>query len=322
MKAVVRAKFGGPEVLSVSEIPKSAPADDQVLVRVRASSINKADWYDLTGPPMMRLLGGGVRRPARQTLGTDIAGTVESAGGAVTQLKAGDEVFGVAKAGYAEYACAREDRVAVKPANMSFEQAAAVPVAGVTALQALRDKGKVAKGQKVLIDGSSGGVGTFALQIAKAFEADVTAVCSTGNLDAARTMGADRVIDYSAEDFTKEGGMYDLIVAVNGYHSILGYRRALRPGGTYVMAGSSKVLRGMLQTFVLGPVISRTGDKKMGFMGIAAVSQKDLTVLKAMMEEGKVVPRIDRRFQLGEISDAFSYFGEGHAKGKVVIAID
>jgi NADPH:quinone reductase-like Zn-dependent oxidoreductase len=322
MKAIVRTKYGSPDVLHLEEVERPSPTDNEALVKVHAASVNKADLYFLRGHFLARLTGVGLLKPKNNMLGADIAGRVETVGRNVKQFQPGDEVFGwCSQRGFAEYACAREDALVLKPAKVTFEEAAAVPVAAITALQALRDKGHVQPGQKVLINGASGGVGTFAVQIAKSFGAEVTAVCSTVNLDNARSMGADHVVDYTKEDFTKDGQRYDLIVAVNGYHSILHYRRALSPKGIYVFVGGSKVLTQLFQTMVLGPLISKTSGKKMGFMGIAKINQKDLTFLKELLEAGKVVPVIDRRYALDEVPEAYRYFEEGHAKGKVVITL-
>jgi NADPH:quinone reductase-like Zn-dependent oxidoreductase len=322
MKAIVRPRYGPPEVLELREVEKPTPADNQALVKVYAASINKADYYELGESLIMRLLGGGVRKPKDVMIGSDVAGRVEAVGRNVKQFQPGDEVFGDTHGAYAEYACAREGLLALKPTNVTFEEAAAVPVAAITALQGLRDKGRIQPGQKVAIDGASGGVGTFAVQIAKSFGAEVTAVCSTGNLENARSMGADHVIDYTREDFTKKGEKYDLILGVNGGRSILGYRKALAPKGTYVMAGGSKPLRMIIQAALLGPLISRSGGKKLGFMGIAKLVQADLVVLKEFLEAGKIKPLIDRRYPLSETAEAMRYLGEGHAKGKVVITVE
>jgi NADPH:quinone reductase-like Zn-dependent oxidoreductase len=323
MKAIVRTKYGAPDVLRLEEVEKPTPKDDEVLVKVHAASVNKADLYFLRGHFLARLTGVGLLKPKNRMLGADIAGRVETVGRNVKQFQPGDEVFGwCSQRGFAEYACAREDSLVLKPANVTFEEAAGVPVAGMTALQALRDKGHVQPGQKVLINGASGGVGTFAVQIAKSFGAEVTGVCSTRNLDKARSLGADHVVDYTQEDVTKSGQSFDVIIAVNGYHSILDYRRALSPKGIYVFVGGSKVVTQLFQTMLLGPLISRAGSKKMGFMGIAKINQKDLTFLKELLEARKVVPVIDRSYALTEVSEAYHYFEEGHAKGKVVITLE
>ena len=267
MKAIVVHKYGSPDVLQLKEVAKPTPKDDEVLVKVHAASVNAADLHFLRGKPfLMRLMGYGLLKPKNTILGADIAGRVEAVGSNVKQFQPGDEVFGDLSGsgwgGFAEYVCASEDALVLKPANMTFEQAAAVPIAAVTALQGLRDKGHIQPGQKVLINGASGGVGTFAVQIAKSFGAEVTAVCSTRNVDMVRSIGADHVIDYTQEDFTKNGQRYDLIIAANGYHSISDYKRALSPKGTYVMTGGSATQ--MFQAMLLGPWISRTGSKKMG----------------------------------------------------------
>ena len=271
---------------------------------------------------LIRLMGGGLLKPKNTRLGADIAGQVEAVGVNVKQFRPGDAVFGDVSrrgnGGFAEYACAREDELAPKPANLSFEEAAAVPIAGLTALQGLRDQGRIRPGQKVLIQGAAGGVGTFALQIAKAFGAEVTAVCSTQNLDQARALGADHVIDYTQEDFTQNGQQYDLILAVNGYHPLSDYKRVLSPKGIYVMAGGAPAQ--IFQAMLLGPLMSKSGGKKMG--GVSAkTSQKDLIFLKELLEAGKVVPAIDRRYPLSETAEALRYLGSGHARAKIVIMV-
>ena len=319
MKATVHTKYGSPDVLQFKDVEKPAPKDDEVLVRVCAASVNAYDWHMLRAKPfLVRLMGGGFLKPKHTILGADIAGRIESVGADVKTLRPGDEVFGTARGGFAEYVCARERSIALKPINLSFEEAAAVPMAAVTALQALRDKGRIQPGRKVLINGASGGVGTFAVQIAKALGADVTAVCSPRNVDKARAIGADRVIDYTREDFTRSGLRYDLILAANGYHSIFAYKRALSPKGAYVMAGGSPAQ--MAQAMLLGPLISKTGSKKMGIMG-AKMIQKDLGYLKELIEAGKIVPVIERRYPLSQAADAVRYVEDGHAQGKIVIAI-
>src|SRR5712692_837471 len=271
MKAIVYTQYGSPDVLQLKEVEKPAPNDGEILVKIHAASANALDWHRMRASPFFVRLGEGLRKPKDPRLGADIAGRVEAVGSNVTQFQPGDEVFGAWMGSFAEYASVPENRVALKPANSSFEEAAAVPVAALTALQGLRDTGQIQPGQQVLIHGASGGVGTFAVQIAKAFGAEVTAVCSTRNVDMARSMGADQVIDYTQEDVTRTGQRYDLILAVNGYHPILAYRRALRPTGRYVLVGGSKahVYQALLQALLLGPVISRTGKQQMGFMGIA-----------------------------------------------------
>jgi NADPH:quinone reductase-like Zn-dependent oxidoreductase len=274
----------------------------------------------MRGAPLIRLIPG-LRTPKHQGLGADIAGRVEAVGRHVKQFQPGDEVFGVAGGvgGFAEYVCTIEDKLALKPVNSSFEDAAALPVAAITALQGLRDKGRIERGHKVLVDGASGGVGTFAVQIAKSFGAEVTAVCSTRNVDTARSIGADQVIDYAREDFTQSGQRYDLIMGANAHHSIFDYRRALSPHGIFVLVGGglARILQGML----LGPLLSLMGSKKMCFF-IANMNQKDLVFLKDLFEAGKVVPVIDKRYSLSEVAEALRYLEEGHAQGKVVINVE
>jgi NADPH:quinone reductase-like Zn-dependent oxidoreductase len=321
MKAIVYTKYGPPDVLQLKETEKPAPKDDEVLIKVHAASLNAYDWHALTADIfLVRLMGFGLLKPKNKILGADIAGRVEAAGRNITQFEPGDDVFGdIGRGGFAEYACARENRLVSKPANLSFEEAAAVPMAALTALQGLRDKGRIQPGQKVLINGASGGVGTFAVQIAKSFGAEVTAVCSTAKMDTARSIGADQVIDYTKEDFTKNRQHYDLIFAANGYHPILDYRRALGPKGIYVVAGGT--IAQMFQAMLLGPWISMAGSKKMGGLS-AKVDQKDLIFIKELLEAGKVRPVIDRRYPLSEVPEALRYLGERHAQGKVVIALE
>jgi len=318
MKAIVCTKYGSSSDLRFTEVEKPAPKDNEALVRVHAASINKADLYLLRHPNVVRLVGGQLLKPKREILGTDVAGRVEAVGRNVKQFQPGDEVFGGAYGSFAEYVCAREDLLVLKPANVTFEESATVPVAGITALQGLH-KGQIQPGQKVLINGASGGVGTFAVQIAKSFGAEVTAVCSTRNLDNARLMGADHVIDYTQEDFTKSGQRYDLIIAANGYHSLIGYRRALSLEGICVTTGGS--MAQIFQAILLGPLVSLIGSKKVVSMGIARLNQKDLVFLKELLEAGKIRPVTDRRYPLSEAAEAFRYFEEGHAKGKVVITV-
>jgi len=319
MKAILQTKYGPPEVLQLKEIEKPTPTENQVLVKVHAASVNALEWRPFTMTPIFVRLMGGLLKPKDPKLGTDIAGRVEAVGSNVTEFQPGDEVFGVAPGAFAEYVCNGASKFALKPANVSFEAAATVPVAAFTALQGLRDKGQVQPGQKVLIDGASGGVGTFAVQLAKSFGAEVTAVCSPRNLDMARSIGADHVIDYTREDFTKNGQRYDLILAVNGYHPILDYRRALSPGGICVVLGGSMVQ--VLQGLLLGPLVSRIGGRKMGFM-LAHTNQKDLVFMRELLEAGKVVPVIDRCYPLSEVPQALRYLVDEHARGKVVITVE
>jgi len=323
MKASVLTKYGSPDFFELKEVEKPIPRDNEVLVKVHAVSINSWDWEILMGTPFVNRLMVGLLKPTRiKILGCDIAGRIEAVGKNVKQFQSGDEVFGDLSrcgwGGFAEYVCARDNAVVLKPTSMTFEQAAAVPQAGLLALQGLRDKGQIQSGQKVLINGASGGAGTFAVQIAKLFDAEVTGVCSTKKLDMVRSMGADHVIDYTQEDFTKNGQRYDLILDVKGYHSIFDYKRALSPKGVYVMAGGSSALANQL--LFLGPWISMTGSKKMGLLLHKA--NKGFAFMNEFFEAGKVVPVIDRCYPLSEVAEAFRYFGEGHAKGKVVITLE
>ncbi len=323
MKAIIYEKYGSPDVLQLKEIEKPALRGSEVLVKIHATSLNAYDWHLLKADPfLVRLMGGGLFKPKPTIPGADIAGEVKEVGKDVTQFQPGQAVFGEAASGsggFAEYAAAPESSLALKPANLSFEQAAAVPMAGMTALQGLRDAGQIQAGQKVLINGASGGVGTFAVQLAKYFGAEVTAVCSTGNVEMVRSLGADHVIDYKKEDFTQSGQQYDLILAVNGYHPLADYKCALAPKGIYVMAGGSNSQ--IFQAMLLGPLMSNKGGKKMG--GVSAkTSQNDLLILKELLETGKIVPVIDRCFPFREAVDALRYIDAGHAKGKVVVTHD
>jgi NADPH:quinone reductase-like Zn-dependent oxidoreductase len=324
MKAIVYEKYGSPDVLKLAEVDKPAPKENEILIKVMAASLNAYDWHMLMADPfLVRFMGGGLLKPKNKILGADMAGRVEAVGENTAQFKPGDDVFGdLARwgcGGCAEYVCAPQEALALKPEGMTFEQAAAVPMAALTALQGLRDKGHIQPEQKVLINGASGGVGTFAVQIAKFFGAEVTAVCSTGNMDMARSLGADHVIDYTKEDFTKSGRQYDLILAANGYHPLADYKRALAPGGTYVMTGGS--MRQIFQAMLLAPWFSMSGRKKMGGL-TAQASQKDLVFIKELMEAGKVVPVIDRVYPLPEVPEALRYLVAGHARGKVVIKVE
>ncbi len=321
MKAITYEKYGSPDVLSVEEVQKPTPKDDEVLIKVRAASVNPFDWHYLRGEPFfMRLMGAGILKPRNKILGIDIAGRVEAGGGNVKQFQPGDEVFGASDFGaLAEYVCAKENALVLKPANVTSEEAAAAPVAALTALQALRDKGEIQPGQKVLINGASGGVGTFAVQIAKSYGAAVTGVCSTGNLEMVRSIGTDHVIDYGQEDFTRNGQRYDLILDAVANRSFSDLKRALGPRGICVIVGFSPALT--FQVFFPGPWKFSTGDKKIGMMS-AKITKEDLDFLKDLLEAGKVVPVIDRRYPLDEAADALRYLEEGHAKGKIVINIE
>jgi NADPH:quinone reductase-like Zn-dependent oxidoreductase len=314
-------QYGSPDVLQIEEIEKPIAKEDQVLMRVHAASINAGDYRVRSADSfLIRLMTGGLRKPKNPRLGMDVAGRIEAVGETAKQFRPGDEVFGFTNGAFAEYVCSRESSVVLKPANISFAQAAAVPVAAITALQGLRDAGGIQSGQKVLIQGASGGVGTFAVQLAKVYGAEVTAVCSPKNLDMARSIGADYVIDYTREDFTRNGQCYDLIFAVNGYHSLSDYKRALSPQGIYVCAGGS--LSQIFQAMLLGPLMSRKGGKRIGSMGIAKVNQEDLVYLGELVEAGKIVPVIDRSYPLSEIVEAFRYVEEVHAQGKVIIDVE
>ncbi len=321
MRAIVRNTYGPPDVLELGETDKPELTDDGVLVRVRAASINAADWYELTGTPYVARMQMGLRKPKSNTLGVDFAGTVEAVGRDVTQLRPGDDVFGGRSGAFADYVCARRAVVA-KPAALTFEEAAAVPVAALTALQGLRDKGQLQPGQKVLINGASGGVGTFAVQIAKALGAEVTGVCSTRNVDTARSLGADHVIDYTREDFTQTDRRYDLLLDIAGSRSWSECKRVLNPKATLVIVGAPKGNRS------LGPLghiarvrLASIPSSQRTLFFVAKFNMPDMVVLRDLLESGKVKPVIDRRHELNEIADAFRYMGEGHAQGKIVVTV-
>jgi NADPH:quinone reductase-like Zn-dependent oxidoreductase len=320
MKAIVYEKYGSPDVIQFKDVEKPTPKDDEVLIKICAASVNAYDWHFLTADIfLIRLMGGGLLKPAYTRLGADVAGRIESVGKNVKQFQPGDEVFGMIRGSFAEYACVTESSLALKPVNASFDEAAALPMAAITALQGLRDEGQIQAGQKVLIYGASGGVGTCAVQVAKAFGAEVTAVCSTRNLDQARLIGADYAIDYTKEDFTKNGQQYDLILAANGYHPLSAYKRALTPKGIYIMAGGS--MAQIFQSMLMGSMMSEKGGRKMG--GVSAKrSQKDLISIKELFEVGKVKSVIDRRYPLSKAAEALRYLGAGHAQGKIVITVE
>jgi NADPH:quinone reductase-like Zn-dependent oxidoreductase len=320
MKAIVYYTYGPPEVLQLAEIDKPVPGDDEVLIKIRAASVNPYDFHFMRGTPYVVRIIAGLPKPKSPRLGSDVAGEVEAIGGNVTAFKPGDEVFGSCKGSFAEYVCASPSKLALKPANVTFEQAAAVPIAAFTALQALRDKGKIRSGQKVLVNGAAGGVGTFAVQIAKSFGAYVTGVCSTRNVEMVRFIGADHVIDYTRDDFTATGQRYDLILDAVGNHSLSQMKRCLNPGGISVAAGGSsgKWKMGFLRS-IRALVISQFGDRKL--VGILAKSSKaDLIVLHDLMAAGKVAPVIDRSYPLSQLPEAIRYLEQGHARGKVVIS--
>lgn len=323
MKAVVYRCYGSPDVLKIEDIEKPTVADDQVLVKVRAASVNPLDWHYMRGSPYIMRLGSGIGRPRDMQLGVDFSGTVEAVGKNVERFKPGDEVFGGRTGAFGEYVTVREDRaLALKPANITFEQAATVPIAAVTALQALRDKGQLKPRQKVLINGASGGVGTFAVQIAKSLGAEVAGVCSTRNVEMVRSIGADKVFDYTREDYTKSGQHYDLILDLVGNHSLLANRRVLNPDGTLVLVGGGKgnwvgPLMGPLKAVILSPFV---GQKFV--LLLAQLHQDDLVTLGDLMQAGEVTPVIDKRYRLSDISEAIGYSEEGHARGKIVVNVE
>lgn len=322
MKAIVYHNYGSPTVLKLVEVAKPIPRESEVLIKVRAASINSYDWRHIRATPFLVRMGGGFFRPKDPRLGADIAGQIETVGRNVKQFKPGDEVYGdVSTGGYAEYVCAQEKVLALKPANVSFEEAAATPMAALTALQGLRDKGQIQAGQKVLINGASGGVGTFAVQIAKYYGAEVTGVCRTRNLDMARSIGADHVIDYTKEDFTKSGKQYDLIFDVAASSSVFAYKRVLASRGKYVLAGFS-TLPHMAHVILLGPRLGKADGQEIGMMGIASLNNADMIFVSGLLESRKVVPVIDKCYPLSKTAEAFRYFEEEHAQGKVVITVD
>jgi NADPH:quinone reductase-like Zn-dependent oxidoreductase len=322
MKAFVSHKYGSPDVLKLTEVEKPILNDDEVLIKVHAASVNAADWHLLTADIFLVRFMEGLLKPKRSIPGADVAGKVEAVGKNVRRFRPGDEVFGDilshGSGSFAEYASAKEDALALKPANLSFEEAAAAPLAAVTALQAVRDAAQVKPGQKVLVQGASGGVGTYTVQLAKYYGAEVTAVCSTKSADMVRSIGADHVIDYTREDFTKNSQRYDVIIAVNGYHPLSAYKRALTPTGTYVMAGGTAAQ--IFQSLLFGALMSEREGRKL--KGLAAeAKQKDLLFIKELLEAGKIKPVIDKRYPFSETPEAMRHLGTGHAKGKVVISM-
>lgn len=316
MKAMVYTKFGPPDVLQLKEVEKPIPQDNEILIKVQAASVNPYDWRHLRADPFfIRLMGAGLLKPRHKILGADIAGQVEAVGNNVQQFRPGDEVFGEGSyGGFAEYACVDENRFVLKPASLTFEEAAAVPMAALTALQGLRDKGQIQARQKVLINGASGGVGTFAVQIAKSFGAEVAGVCSKTKMDLVRSIGADQVMDYTLEDVTKNNQQYDLILDLAAYRSISEYKRILSPSGIYVWAGGS-----MARMFQL-MFLSMTGAKNMRLL-VAKINQKDLLFIVELLNAGKVKSVIDKRYPLNQTAEALRYLEEGHARGKVVITV-
>ena len=326
MRAIVYHTYGSADVLRLEEIDKPTPKENELLVKVRAASVNPLDWHFMEGSPyIIRLIGIGLFKPSVAQLGVDFAGTIEAVGAKVTQFKPGDEVFGAKTGAFAEYLAVSADRVALKPANLTFEQAAAVPVAAITALQGLRDGGKIQAGQKVLINGASGGVGTFAVQIAKSFGAEVTGVCSTRNVDMVRKLGASQVIDYTKEDFTRSGQHYDIVLDNVANRSLFESRRVLNPGGRYVLIGGGGVNEnrwvGTLPRPLKAMVLSRFVTQDMGML-LAEIRSQDLNTLRDLMQSGKVTPVIDRTYTFNQIPEALRYLEEGHARGKVVISLE
>jgi NADPH:quinone reductase-like Zn-dependent oxidoreductase len=321
MKAIICTDYGPTEVLQFKEVAKPIPKDNEILIKVKAASINSWDWDIVRGIPFMNRLGLGLLKPKYKIPGADIAGQVEAIGKNIKQFQTGDEVFGDISGygwgGYAEYVCVRKNILTLKSASMTFEEAAAIPQAAVMALQALRDKGQIQSGQKVLINGAGGGAGTFAVQIAKSFGAEVTGVDSTEKLDIMRSIGADHVIDYTQEDFMKNGQLYDLIIDVVTYHSIFDYKRVLSSNGIYVMLGGGSWPQ-VFKTMILGSFLSMLGNKKFAFL-VYKPNKSDLNYLKKLFEAGKVKSVIDKCFKLNEVPEAFQYFGEGHVKGKIII---
>jgi NADPH:quinone reductase-like Zn-dependent oxidoreductase len=321
MKAIVYTEYGPPDVLQLKEVQKPVPKEHEVLIKVYAVSVNGSDWEGLRGKPLYARLGG-LRRPSEGILGSDIAGRVEAVGKNIREFQPGDEVFGETlryKGGFAEYVCAPERGLALKPASMTFEEAAAIPQGAVIALQGIRDKGQVQPGENVLINGAGGSAGTFAVQLAKYYGAEVTGVDNTGKMDFMRSLGADHVIDYTREDFTKKRKQYDLILDVTAHRSVFAYQRALKPGGSYFAVGGSVVT--FFQILLLGPWIRRTKGKHIRILAVQP-NRKDLLFITELVEAGKVVPVIDRRYPLSEVPEALRYVGEGLAKGKVVITVE
>jgi NADPH:quinone reductase-like Zn-dependent oxidoreductase len=322
MKAIVYHEYGSPDVLKCEETDKPTIGDDEVLIRVRAASVNPLDWHLMRGEPYIIRAMSGLRKPKPTRPGVDLAGQVEAAGRNVTQFQPGDEVFGASTGAFAEYVCAGENKLVLKPANLTFQQAATLPVAAISALQGLRDKGRIQPGQKVLINGAAGGVGTFAVQIAKSFGAHVTGVCSTRNVDLVRSIGADHVIDYTQEDFTQSGQRYDLVYDCVGNHSLSAFRRVMTSRGNYVMVGGpagrwigpmDRALKALLLSLFVSQKLS---------MFLASTNKEDLVVLRELIEAKKVTSVIDRCYTLSEVPEAVRYSEEGHARGKVVITLE
>ena len=321
MKAIAAPRYGSPDLLELRDVDMPVIEDHQLLVRIHASSVNPAEWYRVMGPFFARV-GTGLRRPKDPAVGADLAGRVEAVGKDVTEFQPGDEVFGTSGGSWAEYAAAREVRLVPKPANVSFEEAAAVPIAALTALQALRDHGKVEPGQKVLINGASGGVGTFAVQLARHFGADVTAVCSTRNVDLVRSLGADRVVDYTQEDFTRGDERHELMLDIAGSRSFSKFRRVLTPKATVVLVGAPMSARGLGPlSHVIGTRLKSVGRSQSVTFFVAKITKEDLQLMHDLLAAGTVKSVIDRRFELSRVPDALRYLGERHARGKIVITV-
>jgi len=324
MKAIIKTKYGSPDVLELCDVDIPVPNENQVLIKVFAASVNALDWRLMRGTPLPMRFATGLFKPKNKIPGADVSGRIEKIGSKVRDFKIGDEVFGDISqsdfGAFAEYVCATEEELAKKPKNLTFEDVASVPVAAVTALQGIRNHGKILAGQKVLINGASGGVGSFAVQIAKSYGAEITAVCSTNNVKMAAINGADHVIDYKNEDFTKSGKLYDLIIAVNGYHSISEYKKVLTSKGTYVMIGGS--MRQIFQAELLGSLRSERGGKKLLSMGSAKSNKDDLLLLKDLLGQGKLKPYIEKEYKLEEVPEAIRYLEDGHAKGKLIINVN
>ena len=321
MKAVVNETYGSPDVLRLTEVETPTPADDEILIKIHAVSVNGSDWEGLIGKPLYSRLGG-LRKPGNPILGSDIAGRVEAVGKNHSEFKPGDDVFGELPGyhgGFAEYACTRGKTLMLKPASLSFEEASAIPQAGVIALHGIRNKGQVQPGQKVLINGAGGSGGSFAIQLARLYGAETTGVDNSDKLDFMRSLGADHVIDYTREDFSKSGQQYDLILDLIAHRSVFAYRRALRPNGTYYFVGGSVAV--LLQILLLGPLVGRSQSQKLGMLEVPQ-SRELLVAITELCQAGQVVPVIDRRYSLSEVPEALRYVGEGRAKGKVVIVVD
>jgi len=322
MKAIVYQRYGSSDVLTLDEIEKPVPSEDEVLIKVHAASVNPYDWHFMRGEPYPLRLMAGLRQPKNPRLGADVAGEVAAVGKNNTRLKPGDAVFGTCRGSFAEYACGRESMLAIKPDDVTFEQAASVGIAALTALQALHDKGRIQPGHEVLINGAAGGVGTFAVQIAKSFGAEVTGVCSTRNVEMVRSIGADHVVDYTREDFTKSGEHYDIMIDCVGNHSLTACGRVMSPKGIYVAAGgkAGRWMVGVLLSMITSRVLSWFGSRE--FLSLLAnINKDDLVLVGELIATGKVTPVIDRSYGLSEVPEAIRYLEEGHARGKVVISL-